>query len=73
MSTTTTKKFKFKIIVVGLLIAAVAGVSILITNTVARPLAPGEQHATSSPFSPIINEQFPSEIKNSGSSPSGGN
>ena len=73
MSTTTQAKWKIRTIVIGMLIAAAIGVSVLILNTEARPLAPGEQHATSSPFSPIINEQFPSDVqKNSAPSTSSG-
>ena len=62
---------KFIIITIALLAIAAVGVSVLILNTEARPLAPGEQHATNSPFSPIINEQFPSEVKQSSGSSNG--
>lgn len=68
-----TKQKKFIIITIALLAVAAVGVSVLILNTEARPLAPGEQHATNSPFSPIINEQFPSEVEQNAGSSSNGN
>lgn len=66
-STMKIKQKKFIIIAIALLIVAAAGVSTIILKTANWNLVPGEQHASSSPFSPVINEQFKSEIPNTAS------